>query len=371
MIIIAPDKFKGSLSSIDVCNIVEQGIHIVLPHIQIKKFPFSDGGNGFLDVINYYIPKLKYKEIKIFDPLLKNKIKTKYLTGSSSAYIETAESSGTHLIDLNSRNPMYTSTFGLGQVINDALRSGFKEIFIGLGGSSTTDGGTGLANALGCQFSDIYGNKIIPNGQNLLKIHSIEPCKQKRVARIYGITDVQNCLYGKDGAAKMFAAQKGASVQEIKLLDAGLKNLAKIIVKQFSIDVNTVPGSGAAGGTGAGLYVFSNAKIIDGANFIKGISGIENHLDQCKLLITGEGKMDKQTLMGKVCYKLAMTAFNHGIPVIGVTGKNSLKKKQYTGIGFKHIYQLKENKMSEEESIFQAKTLLLKASIKIAKSFLI
>jgi glycerate kinase len=368
MIIIAPDKFKGSMTSIEVCDIIEKGIHSVLNQIKIKKFPFTDGGHGFLEVVNYYIPRLKYKEIKVFDPLLENEIKTKYLTGVSSAYIETAESSGMQYMEPNRRNPMYTSTFGLGQVIADALQTGFKEIYVGLGGSSTTDGGTGLANALGCQFYDINGKKVIPNGKNLLNIHSVEPCRENISASIYGVTDVQNCLYGKTGAAMMFSAQKGATADEIKILDSGLKNLAKIIYRQFSINVNALPGSGAAGGAAAGLHVFANAKIIDGANFITSISGIENDLSKCDLLITGEGKIDDQTLLGKVCYKLAKLASEHNIPVIGITGKNCLNKIKYTGIGFKHIYQLKENKMNEEEAIFQARILLLKTSIKLAES---
>lgn len=371
MVIIAPDKFKGSLSSIEVCEIIEDGISRFLPQTKIKKFPFSDGGNGFLDVINYYKTGLKFKEINIYDPLLKFRFTSKYLTGDSTAYIETAESSGIHLLDPKNRNPLYTSTFGLGQVITDALQSGYKEIFIGLGGSSTTDGGTGLANALGFQFCDINGNQIIPTGQNILKIHKIIPGIVNHGARIYAVADVQNCLYGIGGAAKVFSAQKGASASEIKLLDAGLKNLAEIIKKQFSIDVNAIPGSGAAGGAAAGLHVFANAGIIDGADFIKVISGIENHLSQCKLLITGEGKIDKQTLMGKVCHKIAMIAFDHGVPVIGVTGKNALKKKQYNSIGFTRIYQLKGRNMSEEEAINNARALLLHASMKIAKSNMI
>jgi glycerate 2-kinase len=371
MIIIAPDKFKGSLSSIEICEIIENGISKILPQIIIKKFPFSDGGNGFLDIINYYVKGLKFKEIKIYDPLLKFRFTTKYLTGDSTAYIETAESSGIHLLDSKNRNPMHTSTYGLGQVIDDALKSGYKDIFIGLGGSSTTDGGTGLAHALGCQFYDIFGNQIIPSGQNNLKIHKIIPGNVTKDARIYAVADVQNCLYGIRGAAKVFSAQKGAASSEIRLLDAGLKNLAKIINKQFLIDVNEIPGSGAAGGAAAGLHVFANARIIDGAELIKEISGIENYLTQCKLLITGEGKMDQQTLMGKVCYKLAKTAFDHGVPVIGVTGKNTLIKKQYNSIGFTRIYQLKGKNMSEEEAINNARALLIQASIKIAKSFMV
>ena len=370
MIIIAPDKFKGSLSSVEVCNIIENGIHDILPYVEIKKFPFSDGGNGFLDTIDFYMPGLKKKELVIFDPLLKAEIKTKYLTGKTSAYIETAESSGLHLLDFNDRNPMNTSTYGLGQIIKDAVLCGYTDIYVGLGGSSTNDGGIGLANALGWKFYNKLGKELIPTGRNLLEIETIQTSHFNIDANIYGLSDVQNCLYGSKGAARVFAAQKGASVGESKFLDAGLKHLAIIIKKQYSLDINSVSGSGAAGGTSAGLYAFTNAKIIDGANFIIDISNIKQYFDKCKLMITGEGKMDKQTLMGKVCYKLTNAANVHGIPVVGIVGKNTLKKKLYVASGFNHVYQLNNKKISDSESFEQARELLLKTSRELAMTLL-
>ncbi|MGE5356485.1 MAG: glycerate kinase [Deltaproteobacteria bacterium] len=366
MIIIAPDKFKGSLTSPEVCNIIESGIRSVLPKIKIMKFPFADGGDGFLEIMNYYKLHLTKKEIFIKDPLLKKSIKTKYLTENNIAYIGTADSSGLNLIVPELRNPMNTSTFGLGQVIKDALDSNINEIYVGLGGSSTTDGGTGIAYALGYRFYDANNSELQPIGKNLIKIKKIIKPQTGYNAKIYAVVDVQSSFYGPSGSALVFAAQKGASKRDIQILEEGMKNLAKVINDNFDTCINSIPGSGAAGGAGGGLHVFANAQIIDGTDFVRNISGINDYWDQCMVLITGEGKIDYQTELGKLSFKLASEALKHKAEIIAIAGLNELTKKKYSKLGFSKIYQLKPQKMSIEDSIKNTPKLLFEKSKKIA-----
>ena len=370
MIIIAPDKFKGSLTASEVCDCIEEGLLKVIPDLKIKKFPLSDGGNGFLEIINHYIPNLQPQTLWIKDPLLKTKINTNYLSGNNTAYIETTESSGLHLIREEHRNPMNTSTFGLGQVIFHALNSGYEEVFVGLGGSSTTDGGIGIASSLGFEFIDKNGYKLAPIGKNLIKIKSIIPPEIKINSKIYAVADVQNCLYGQTGAAQVFARQKGATNNDIGILDDGLQNLAEIILKTFSIDVNSVAGSGAAGGAAAGLKVFGGAQIIDGAEYVKDISGISELWTQCSLLITGEGKLDEQTGMGKICLKISSEASKNGVKTIAIVGKNDLNFHKFNSFGLSHVFQLQNENIDHLFSMRNAKELLIGKSMEIAQKLL-
>jgi glycerate kinase len=370
MIIIAPDKFKGSLTAIEVCDSIEEGLLKVIPDLKIKKFPLSDGGNGFLEVVNHYIPKLQLQTLWIKDPLLKTKINTKYLSGNNTAYIETAESSGLHLIRPEHRNPMNTSTVGLGQVIFQAINSGYKKVFVGLGGSSSTDGGIGIASSLGFEFIDKNGHKLTPIGKNLIKIKSIIPHEIKINSKIYAVADVQNYLYGQTGAAQIFAQQKGATNDDIGILDDGLQNLAEIILKIFSIDINSVAGSGAAGGAGAGLKVFAGAQIIDGAEYVKDISGISELWAQCSLLVTGEGKLDEQTGLGKICLKISSEASKYGVKTIAIVGKNELDLDKFNSFGLSHVFQLQNDNIDHYFSIENAKELLIGKSMEIAQKLL-
>jgi glycerate kinase len=368
MIIIAPDKFKGSLTSNQVCNILEKGLLKYLPAENIKKFPLSDGGDGFIEVVSTYTPGLQKKEMKISDPLMETEITSWYLhDGNSTAYIETAESSGLKHLKINSANPMNTSTFGLGQLIKDAIISGNKKIYIGLGGSSTTDGGIGVASALGFKFLDSNGNELSPVGKNLIKIKKIKWPLQAHDAMLYALTDVDNPLCGPNGSAHVFAAQKGASASDIEILDSGLKNLANIINSRLNTRADQIAGSGAAGGLAAGLYAFFNAELRDGSQFILDLSGIEDYYSPGSLLITGEGKIDDQTLMGKICGKIARNANRRGITVFGIAGINSLKKEQYQSLGFSRIYQLTDKNTSIQQAISNSENLLLRISEKIGK----
>lgn len=358
MIIIAPDKFKGSLSSIEICDIIESELINKNPVANIAKFPFSDGGNGFLDLIKYYQPNLITKTISIDNPLLSDKISVRYLSDGLRAYIENAESNGLDLLAPEERNPMLTSTFGLGQIVIDAIDCGHNEIFIGLGGSSTNDGGIGLASALGYRFLNKNNEFIKPIGRNLIEIIDFTYRESSPNVSIYGIYDVDNIFLGKQGASYVYANQKGASYSDIIHLEAGMKNLSTIIKNKKGINLYNLKGSGAAGGLGGGLYAFFNANLIKGTEFFVNLSNIKYYLRNCKLLITGEGSLDEQSLYGKVVYELSTMCKSYQIPVVAITGINTLSNLKLKKIGISKVYQLKSDELSLDQSINEAKNIL-------------
>lgn len=358
MIIIAPDKFKGSLSSYEICEIIESELLKKNLLINILKFPFSDGGNGFLDVIQFYLPELRTKQVQIENPLITENINTHYLSDGYKAFIENALSNGCHLINEDQRNPISTSTFGLGQIVENAINEGHKEIYIGLGGSSTNDGGTGFASALGYGFTNKNDKLVKPIGGNLTEIEDFSPNFYLNEVSIYGIYDVENFFSGKYGASNVYAKQKGATDSDIRHLETGMNKLSALIKNKKGIDLNTIKGSGAAGGLGGGLIAFFNATLIKGTDFFINLSNIKYHLRNCDLLITGEGSLDEQSLFGKVVYELSTLCKSNQIPVFAVTGINSLSTSVLKKVGIGKVYQLKSNETSLDQSISDAKNIL-------------
>ena len=262
-IVIAPDKFKGSLTGFEYCEAVEKGIRMVFPDAQIIKKPLADGGDGTIDVVQFYA---QGESIPIIasDPLFRVHNTTYILSSSKEvAFIEMSEISGLKLLVTNERNCMQTTPLGVGELIADAIEKGVEEIILGIGGSATNDGGMGMAHALGFRFLDSNGHELKPIGSNLIQLKRIDTTNahpKLAKVRVKVACDVSNPLYGPDGAAYIYAGQKGASKEEIELLDSGLKNLAEVLKETFGVDVQHIKGAGAAGGIGAGASVFLNAE---------------------------------------------------------------------------------------------------------------
>jgi len=271
-IILAPDKYKGSLTGIEFCNIVEKKIESVIPKAEIIKLPLADGGDGTIEILDFHL-KANHVKLKVNNPLFRP-IEAYYLfvAKTKTAFIEMAEASGMKLLSSNEQNCMNTTTYGTGELILDAIKRGAKTIILGLGGSATNDCGIGMATALGYKFLDSKNKEIIPIGKNMHKIKTIE--KSKINSTLKEVTfkvacDVKNPLYGKNGAAFIYAQQKGASQNEIIYLNKGLEHIANIFQKNFNIDIQNIEGAGAAGGMGAGSIVFLNAKLISGITLVK------------------------------------------------------------------------------------------------------
>ena len=322
-ILIATDKFKDSLTAKEVCEGLKRGILRTFSTAKIETLPLADGGEGTLETLQSAWGG-DFITCEVNDPLSR-KIAANYLwiKEKQTAIIEMARASGIELLKQNERNCLITSTYGTGELINDALEKGAKEIILTVGGSATNDAGIGMATALGYEFLTKKGEILEPIGKNLQEISliNIEKIHPKlSQTKFIVATDVSNPFYGKGGASYVFSPQKGANNQAVKILDLGLQNLNQLIKKDFNIDLQTVSGSGAGGGIGGGAVAFLKAEIKSAAQWILDVNHIERQLKNVDLLITGEGKIDSQTWQGKLISQLVLQAEQTQTPVILVCG---------------------------------------------------
>lgn len=369
-ILIAPDKFKGSLTALEVCEITEDSIQNILPDAQITKIPLADGGEGSLDVIEKSI-KFNRVYLEVNDPLFRP-AKTYYGLLGNVAYIEMAKASGLQLLCSSEQNPMRTSSFGTGELIVDAINKGAKLVNLFVGGSSTNDAGLGMASALGYKFKDNNNKLLKPIGENLNRVTKIENPKQISFDNIEFniLTDVTNPLFGINGAAHVFAKQKGATDSEIIELDNGLMSFSKIIYSSVGIDISQIQGSGAAGGIGAGAMVFCNAKILSGISFILDKLDLNNNVAQSDFIITGEGKLDSQTLDGKVVHGIIELCKQHNKHIGILCGENTLSDIELTKIEPILIKSIVNSEIEKEEAIKNAELYLRKRSEELISDYL-
>jgi len=302
-IIIAPDKFKESLTGLQFCDAIEKGIRKHVPDIEIEKLPLADGGDGTVEVLKYYLDG-EMISLNVNDPLGR-KVEASYLYSKTkkTAFIEMAEASGIRLLSNEEANPLKTSTYGTGELIKDALDKGVEHIILGIGGSATNDAGMGMARALGCRFFDKDNKELLGIGKDLQKIETIDASgvhsKIKEV-NFEVACDVDNPLYGPNGAAYVYSPQKGASSKIVMELDNGLINFNEVVKSQFHLDLQNIKGAGAAGGLGAGCILFLGANLNSGIELIKNEAGFDQKIKGADWIITGEGKLDSQTFSGKV-----------------------------------------------------------------------
>lgn len=321
-VVIASDSYKGSCSTLQVAEAIEKGIRKVCTNVEIIKIPVADGGEGTIEALVMGIGG-RYKEVEVTGPL-GEKINTKYgILEGNIAVIEMAAASGLTLVSEENRNPMITTTYGTGQMIKSAMDEGCKKIFVGIGGSATNDGGVGMAQALGVSFVNNEGKEIGYGAGELNELKEIDMTsidKRLNNTEIIVISDVVNPLCGKNGASAVYGPQKGATPDMVKKLDDNLKHYANVINEKLGMDIIDTPGAGAAGGLGAGLIVFCNAQLQLGIEKVLDITNIDEHLVDADLIITGEGKIDSQSIYGKVPIGVAKRAQKYNIPVVAIVG---------------------------------------------------
>jgi len=356
-VLIATDKFKGSLDAEQVCSAVEHGLIKKHKDIECVKIPMADGGEGSLAVIS---KKMQFYPVKtqVLDPLFRP-VEAVYYIHRHAAYIEMASASGLQLLNDQERNCMLTTTYGTGQLVKDAITREIDQIFLFIGGSATNDAGTGLASALGYHFYDKNGNELKPIGKNLLKISDYAPPEKLHLPVINVISDVSNPFFGPNGAAYVYARQKGANNQEVLSLDEGLKNIRGIIKNKSGIDVQSIAGSGAAGGLGGGCVAFLNAKLLPGIDTIMKLVGFEAALEACDLVITGEGKFDHQTLQGKVISGIAKTAKKNNKKVYVICGLSEVEENEFKSMGIDKVIALVDDKTTKDEAMRNAEALIV------------
>ena len=322
-ITIAIDSFKGSLSSGEVAEAVAQGIHALLPHCEVHKVNIADGGEGTAEALVESLGG-SWVEMEASDPLGRP-VGVRYgvIDGGECAVVEMATASGLPLLRPEERNPLLTSTLGTGEMIADAIRRGCRRFLVAIGGSATNDCGTGMLHALGYRFLNGEGVEIVPCGKALAEIARIDDSgviEELKECRFVVACDVTNPLYGPNGAAHVFAPQKGATPQMVEQLDDGLRNFARVVREYNGLCVDFVEGAGAAGGLGAGFVGLLGATLQRGIDMVMEALHFEEVLKGSNLAITGEGCIDFQTVMGKAPSGVLHTATRLGIPVVAIGG---------------------------------------------------
>ncbi len=331
--VVAPDSFKESMTAKEVCNAMEKGIKKADPAAEVIKVPMADGGEGTVDSLVDATHGQRVI-VEVTGPL-GNKISAYYgiLGNGTTAVIEMAKASGLEIVEKKKRNPMITTTFGTGELIRDALDHNVKEIIIGLGGSSTNDGGSGMAQALGAKLLDQNNHQIPFGGGNLDKLDKIDISNldsRLRDVKIILASDVTNPLIGKEGASRVFGLQKGATPEMVEKLENNLQHYAKIVKRDLNKDVASVSGAGAAGGLGAGLMAFTTCEMRQGVDLAIEVTKLEEKIRDTDYVFTGEGGTDFQTKFGKTPYGVAKLGKKYHKPVISLAG--------YLGEGIDSLY---------------------------------
>ncbi len=363
-VIIAPDSFKGTLSSAEVCSIVKGVLTKKYEDIKVTEIPIADGGEGMTDTFLYAFDNSEKVYMTAKSPLGRD-IEVYYgLIGADTAVIEMAAASGITIEEKN--DPLKASTYGTGQMIKNALDKGIRHLIIGIGGSATTDGGIGCTAALGGKFFDKDKKEVSLCGEGLISIDSIDLTgldERLKDCEITVMCDVKNPLYGKTGAAYIFGPQKGADEKTVKFLDSGLFNLSEKAKEYLKKDFSQCEGAGAAGGLGFAFVAFFGAELKRGIEAILDITDFEEKTRGADLVITGEGKMDEQSLMGKVPFGIAKRS--RGKKTIAIVGLNTADEEKIKAAGIAEVIETNPLHRPFEEIKGRAKEDLAKAAEKI------
>lgn len=362
-ILVASDKYKGSLSALEVCNTIKETIRKVNKDIDVIISPMADGGEGTVDTL-VESQKGKYINLKVTGPL-GEPVDAKFgIIDKKIAVIEMASASGLWLLPPGKRNPWITTTYGTGELIKKALELGCRKVIIGIGGSATNDGGMGMAQALGVKFYDENNHLLGFGGKELIKLKKIDI---NNIHPLVALTefdvacDVDNPLTGRSGAANIYSPQKGADRKMAKELDRGLFNFAKIVKRDLGKDIIKLKGSGAAGGLGGGLYAFLNARLRPGTDIVIETTRLSEKMEGVDLVITGEGAMDEQTFYGKSAFGVAVLARKFNIPVISINGSVFIERdglnSKFSEL-FKGNFSIINRPMNLEYAVKNSKELL-------------
>ena len=366
-ILLAPDSFKGSATALEVCQAMREGIQEVERDAEVILSPMADGGEGTVEnLAAAYDGKLI--DICVTGPAGKQVNAEYAILPSGVCIIEMAQAAGFTLLSEDERNPLRTTTYGVGQIIRDALGRGCRKFIIGLGGSATNDGGCGMAAALGYEFLDANGQEISFGGGSLSDLHEIK--KENVDPRIKDVDfrvacDVRNPLCGINGASHVFGPQKGATEENVIVLDRNLSHLAEIIKRDLHKDVKDIPGAGAAGGLGAGTVAFLNARLQEGVKIISELLEVEEKIKNSDIVFTGEGKCDSQTLSGKAPFGIITLANRFDKPSVIIAGDVDPEMKNGCIEGVREIVGIKTEDMTLEyakEHVLQLITDAAKAS---------
>ena len=354
-VVVAIDSLKGSLSSVDAGNAIKEGVLKACPDAEVLVKPLADGGEGTIEALVEGMKGTKYK-IEVHGPLDK-KVTASYgiiEEGEKTAIIEMAQAAGITLVSKQERNPLYTTTYGVGEIIKDAIHRGCRSFIVGIGGSATNDAGVGMMQALGYKFYDVDGNLLGLGGQILSKIHRIddtEALKELSECSFKVACDVDNPLYGKNGASYIYGPQKGATEEIVKILDKGLINLSKVVKNTYGVSDENIPGAGAAGGLGYGFMTFLGGKLESGIDIILKEINLEEDIKDADVVVTGEGRLDAQTVMGKAPIGVAKLAKKYSKKVIGLGGSLTNDAYKANQHGIDAVFSIVNEPMTLEKAM--------------------
>ncbi len=367
-VVIAPDKFKGSLSAPEAAEHVAAGLRRASPDTRLMALPVADGGDGTVDAA--VAAGFERVRAEVSGPT-GAPVTAAYAVRGEIAVIELAEASGLRL--LPELAPLEAASTGTGELIAHAVSGGARRIVLGLGGSACTDGGTGMAAALGVRFLDADGADLPPGGAALRDLDAVDVSAAAGLLRdvtVVVASDVDSPLLGADGAARVFGPQKGAGPGDVPILEEGLARLDAVVRRDLGVSAADRPGAGAAGGAGYGAMVFLSATVEPGITYLLGLLDFAAHLAGARLVITGEGSLDRQTLRGKAPAGVARAAAREGVPVIAVSGRSRLGDDELHAAGFERAYALTDLEPDPERCMAEAGPLLERLSERIGRAWL-
>ncbi len=368
-IIVAMDSFKSCIKAGPACEIVKKALQSINPAFEIITIPMADGGEGTAEAMMSACNG-KWLEVQTMGPLPNMQVKAgfAFFPETNVALIEMAKASGLELLSPEQINPLKTTTFGTGQLIQAAIYYGAKKILLAVGGSATVDGGVGAAQALGWKFADSNGNSIGFGSGQLKYIDKIIRPDNLNLPEIEVLCDVDNPLCGNSGAARVFGPQKGATIEMVEQLESGLNHLADVIEEQLGMQIHLIPGTGAAGGLSAGALVFMDAKLVSGIETIMRESGLTERTKNAEWIITGEGRFDSQSLQGKVISGLTKVAIRNRVKVGVIAGRVELSDKDWRDFGITDAISVSDRTMNLDYARSHVENLLVEAVKKFASS---
>jgi glycerate kinase len=369
-VLVAPDKFKGSLTAGAAGDAIAAGLRLAQPRLEVLLAPVADGGDGTVDAA--VAAGFQRVTTTVTGPI-GQPVVSGYALREETAVIELAEASGLRRLPNGRTAPLTATTFGTGELIRAALERGARRVVVGVGGSATSDGGVGMAQALGVRFLNRRGEDVGPGGAALrdletISVDGLDP--RVRSAELIVASDVQNPLLGPSGAAAVYAPQKGADASDVAELEKGLGTLASVVARQFGVDLAAMPGAGAAGGAGGGAVAFLGARIVSGIDYLLDLIGLPELLRSADLVITGEGSLDEQTLHGKAPAGVAAAARAAGKEVVAVCGRLALPPEALGRAGIRRAYPLTEAEPDIAKCLSDAGPILERVAEDIGRDFL-
>jgi glycerate kinase len=384
-VVVAPDKFEGSLGAGQAAGAIEAGLRRARPDAEVVRLPLGDGGAGTLDaLLAAGFERVPVRAtgptgepvdaaIAVDSPLAAgNGGPGGASPATRRAFVEMAEASGLKRLPGGRRAPLEATTYGTGELIRAALDGGARELVLGIGGSATTDGGAGMAAALGARLLDRDGADLPPGGAALLRLDRIDTSgldPRLEAVRVTVACDVDNPLVGPEGAAAVYGPQKGAGPDDVLLLDSALRRYARVLTDDLGLELASTPGAGAAGGLGAGAIAFLGAELRTGIELVLDLVGFDRAVAGADLVITGEGKLDAQSLRGKAPVGVARAAGAHGVPVVALAGAVEVADRELRAAGFEEAHALLELEPDPERAMAEAAPLLERLAERVGRAW--